>query len=44
MANRFIRHPSEACKVGDMVEVTVLEVDLRKKRISLSMRTDAKEA
>ena len=40
MANRYIRHPSEAVKVGDVVSVTVLDVDLPKKRISLSMRTE----
>ena len=39
MADRYIRHPSEAAKVGDIVNVTVLDVDLRKKRISLSMIT-----
>ena len=38
MANRFIRHPSEVVKVGDMVNVTVLSVDTQKKRISLSMK------
>ena len=38
MADRYIRHPSEAAKVGDIVNVTVLDVDLRKKRISLSMK------
>ena len=38
MADRFIRHPSEVAKVGDIVNVTVLDVDLRKKRISLSMK------
>jgi len=38
MADRFIRHPSEVVKVGDMVDVTVLEVDMQKKRISLSMK------
>ena len=39
MADRFIRHPSEAAKVGDIVNVTVLDIDLRKKRISLSMKS-----
>ena len=44
MADRFIRHPSEVAKVGDVVEVTVLEVDLRKKRISLSMKKPQSKA
>jgi uncharacterized protein len=38
MANRYIRHPGEVVKVGDMVEVTVLDVDMQKKRISLTMK------
>ena len=38
LANRFVRHPSDVVKVGDIVEVTVLDVDMRKKRISLSMK------
>ena len=38
VADRFIRHPSEAVSVGDVVKVVVLEVDEKKKRISLSMR------
>lgn len=37
MSNRFIRHPSEAAKVGDIVDVWIIEVDKKKKRISLSM-------
>ena len=39
MADRFIRHPSEVVKVGDVVDVRVLSVDPAKKRISLSMKT-----
>ncbi len=35
---KFIRHPSEALKVGDVVTVKVLGVDLGKKRISLTMK------
>jgi len=42
IANRFIRHPSEAVKVGDIVDVVVLEVDVSRKRISLSIK-QAKE-
>lgn len=38
LADRYIKHPSEVVKVGDQVEVTVLSVDVEKKRISLSMR------
>ena len=37
ISKRFIKHPLEAVSVGDVVEVTVLSVDIRKKRISLSM-------
>ena len=36
--SRFLRHPSEAVAVGDVVKVVVLEVDAKKKRISLSMK------
>ena len=38
MSDRFIKHPLEAVSVGDVVEVRVLGVDLKKKRISLSMK------
>ena len=38
VADKFLKHPSEAVKVGDVVKVVVLEVDEKKKRISLSMR------
>lgn len=38
LSSRFIRHPSEVVKVGDIVKVKVLEVDIKKKRISLSMK------
>ena len=37
MANKYIKHPSEAAKVGDVVKVWVLSVDVEKNRISLSM-------
>ena len=37
-ADRFIRHPSEVVSVGDIVKVVVLDVDEKKKRISLSMK------
>ena len=38
VSNKFIRHPSEAVSVGDVVKVVVLDVDEKKKRISLSMK------
>jgi len=38
ISNDFIRHPSEKLKVGDIVKVVVLDVDEKKKRISLSMK------
>ena len=38
VCDKFIRHPSEAVSVGDVVKVVVLEVDEKKKRISLSMK------
>ena len=38
LANRRVRHPSEVCAVGDIVTVWVLEVDEKKKRISLTMK------
>ena len=42
MVNRFIRHPSEVVKVGDIVKVWVVEVDEKKKRIALTMLPPAK--
>ena len=38
ISKRFVRHPSEAVAVGDVVEVVVLEVDIPRKRISLSIK------
>ncbi len=38
ITDRFIKHPSEVLKVGDIVDVYVLSVDVQKKRISLSMK------
>ena len=43
ITDRFIKHPLEAVSVGDVVDVKVLDVDIKKKRISLTMRLDAKE-
>lgn len=42
ITDRFIKHPLEAVSVGDIVDVKVLDVDLQKKRISLTMRLDEK--
>ncbi len=41
LSDRFVRDPSLVVKVGDVVDVTVLEVDEKKKRISLSMKKQA---
>lgn len=38
LCNRFVKHPSEVVTVGDVVDVTVLSVDPKSKRISLSMK------
>ena len=38
VTNRRLRHPSEAVKVGDVVDVVVLSVDEKRHRISLSMK------
>lgn len=38
ICNRFIKHPLEAVKLGDVVQVKVLSVDVQKKRISLTMK------
>ncbi len=43
ISDSFIKHPSEALKVGDRVEVKVLSVDVNKKRISLTMKGIDKE-
>ena len=37
IANRFIKHPSEVLKVGDVVKVWVVEVDVKKQRIALTL-------
>ena len=44
VANRRLRHPSEAVKVGDIVKVMVLDVDEKRHRISLTMKGVPKEA
>lgn len=38
ITNKFIKHPSEVLKVGDIVKVWVMEVDVDRKRISLTMK------
>ena len=43
VCNKFIKHPSEAVTVGDVVKVVVLDVDEKKHRISLSMKQVPKE-
>ncbi|MEO5558721.1 MAG: helix-hairpin-helix domain-containing protein, partial [Dokdonella sp.] len=40
LSHTFVRDPREAVKVGDIVKVKVMEVDLPRKRIALSMRLD----
>ena len=43
VSKKRLRHPSEAVKVGDIVEVVVLSVDEKRHRISLSMKQAKKE-
>ena len=43
MANRFVKHPLDVVKVGDIVKVKILEVDSKRNRISLSMKDIPKE-
>lgn len=40
LANRFVKDPYEVVKVGDIVKVKVLELDIARKRIALTMRMD----
>ncbi len=42
ITDRYIRHPSEVLKVGQIVQVRVKEVDVKKKRIGLSMKKKGK--
>ncbi len=44
LSNRRVKHPLDVVKVGDVVKVRVLDVDLKRKRIALTMRTDAPKA
>jgi uncharacterized protein len=41
LSDNFVKDPRDAVKTGDMVNVKVLEVDIERKRISLSMKTNA---
>ena len=43
ITNRFIKHPLEAVKVGEIVKVRVLDVDVKRSRISLTMRLNDEE-
>lgn len=43
VCNRKLRHPSEIVQVGDIVKVSVLEVDEKRKRISLTMKNLPKD-
>ncbi len=41
LADRFVKDPHEIVKVGDRIQVRVLEIDLERRRIALSARRDA---
>ena len=43
ITDKYIKHPLEAVKVGDIVDVEVLSVDVPKKRISLTMKIGKKD-
>ena len=43
ITEKYIKHPLEAVSVGDVVDVQVMDVDMAKKRISLTMRIDNKK-
>lgn len=38
MADRFVKHPLDIVKVSDVIKVKILEVDAKRKRISLTMK------
>lgn len=44
MADRFVKHPLDIVKVGDIVKVAILEVDEKRKRISLTMKNIKEDA
>jgi protein Tex len=43
LSDRYVKHPTDAVKVHQRVEVTVLDVDVKRRRISLSMRKGQKK-
>lgn len=43
MADRFVRHPLDVVKVGDVIKVKILDVDLKRKRIGLTMKDVAQK-
>jgi len=44
LADKFVKDPRDVVKTGDMVRVKVLEVDVQRQRIALSMKKDAEVA
>jgi uncharacterized protein len=40
IADKYVRNPAEVVKVGQKVQVTIMEVDMERRRISLSMKSD----
>ena len=43
LSDRYVKHPLDVVKVGDIVEVTVLEIDEKRKRIALTMKKSQKK-
>ncbi|SFU79776.1 uncharacterized protein SAMN04487886_11704 [Clostridium sp. DSM 8431] len=43
MADKFVRHPLDIVKVGDVIKVKIIDVDMKRKRISLTMKDVAKK-
>lgn len=43
ITNRFIKHPLEVVRIGDIVEVKVIDIDVAKKRIALTMKLDSEQ-
>ncbi|MGB0867257.1 MAG: Tex family protein, partial [Granulosicoccaceae bacterium] len=41
LADRYVKDPHEVVKAGDVVKVTVMEIDIKRRRVGLSMRSDA---
>ena len=44
LADRFVKDPREVVKAGDIVKVKVVEVDLKRRRIALTMKLDQEPA